>query len=217
MDPNRTYTLLLGDLKNSTSLDPAVATRLVATKSEALKKLNSNYHPVLGLSISYGDEIAGLFEELSPLYAVMNRLRDVMRNHGGIRFVVSEGRIGCVHDDIRQIGGPIFKAANNEMQKLKTAGHSTAWKLEDKRLAQILTSLCNLNHAMIDNMTDYQYKVFQMKRNGMSQKQIADKLGKFAQSVSDAATRGNIDLVLQAEETIGIITKECCKDKIGKS
>ncbi|PWB68444.1 MAG: hypothetical protein C3F15_16330, partial [Holophagae bacterium] len=56
--------LLLVDVKRSTDLTPRVAERVFGTLEERLADLSRRLDPapVLGLSISYGDEVAGLFD-----------------------------------------------------------------------------------------------------------------------------------------------------------
>ena len=51
-------------------------------------------------------------------------------------------------------------------------------------------------------MTDYQYQVLELMRAGAPQIEIAQTLGKFPQSVSDAVKRGRIDEILAVESVI---------------
>lgn len=56
-------------------------------------------------------------------------------------------------------------------------------------------------------MSDYQRSVFELLVDGLAQKQIAVKLGKYEQSVSDAIQRGKVTYILESEQVIHLILK----------
>jgi len=114
MDPASDHYLLLIDLKESTRLAPKAAERLFGRLEARLAELNRRLDPtpVLGLTISYGDEVAGLFDTPIHLCGVVEQVRDCLHPEVGIRFVAVRGPIGRLSDDIRQVGGEVFKRAD---------------------------------------------------------------------------------------------------------
>lgn len=203
MDPNQKYYLFLCDLKASTQQSPGQAAVTMDAVETAIDTLNRGLKPraVRKLQVSYGDEVAGLFRDPHQLYDVVSVLRDALYPVR-FRWVVSYGTIGTADRDIRKIGGPIFKSANDAMQDLKRQGRYCKWLIDDALAAATLEALADMSHVLVEAMTGYQYEVYQLVKSGLNQKQIAEHLGKFAQSVSDAVKRGHIEQVLDAEDVI---------------
>ena len=121
LDVNRPYVLFLADVKASTKLKPNVCQGVFDRIGEVIAKLNNELEPppLLNLSISYGDEIAGLFENPRYAYRVADSLRAAAYPDTKMRFVVVQDKIGIGSEDIRQIGGPVFKQANECIRSLK--------------------------------------------------------------------------------------------------
>ncbi|MBK5912458.1 hypothetical protein CCR85_13275 [Rhodothalassium salexigens] len=196
--------LLMVDLRRSTALSRDAATALVRAVEPALATLNDSMAETLRvpLALSYGDEIAGLFADPAAAYEALARLRGVLRDHAGFRYVVAAGRAGARSADIRQVGGPVFKAASRAMARLKTRDAPCVWQVGDGLEARTLTSLAALVEAALADLTDYQFAVYERLARGDSQKDVAEALGKFPQSVSDAAHRGKLALLIDAEATL---------------
>jgi hypothetical protein len=153
----------------------------------------------LALNLSYGDEVAGLFRHPRRVYDCVIALREAIAPDAALRFVAAEGRIGVASDDIRKVGGRVFKAADEGMEELKTQRRFALWLLADESANAVLNPLCRLSNALVEGMTDYQRTVYRLMRDGLSGAQIAERLGKYPQSVSDAAKRGGAELVIEAE------------------
>ncbi len=185
-------------------LSAADRARVFQTLEEELQRINSTItpKPVRNLQISYGDEIAGLFDSPVNLYNVVDAVQQAIFEIGKIRFVAVCGYAGVVTEDIRQIGGEVFKSAGKLMSDLKRSRSFCRWSLGDTLQDRILTSLTEMSNLLLNNMTSYQYKVYCLLKSGASQVEIAAKLLKHQQSVSDAVKRGSAEEVLQAEETI---------------
>ncbi|MBD3425131.1 MAG: hypothetical protein GF417_11910 [Candidatus Latescibacteria bacterium] len=166
--------------------------------------LNSDLDPppVLGLSINCGDEVSGLFEEVSPVYRIVDEVRDILCSEAGIHYVVVRGKIGHNSDGITQVGGEILKRANDAMKRLKRKNRFCYWDTGKGLQDKILISLSELTNTLIERMTEYQYKAYNLLKRGFSQKEIAARLDKYQQSVSDAVGRGNAELVIDAENRI---------------
>jgi DNA-binding NarL/FixJ family response regulator len=204
MDRERPHCLILIDLRESTRLEPPQATRVMGRLEAALEEMNEDLGAVLAvpLTISYGDEVAGLLTSPVDLYDIASRVRDAAHPDARIRFVVARGMVGVPGADIRKVGGAVFKAASEAMQTVKAGRMFAAWQLGDPVLDAALTSLTGLTNALIEGMTAYQRRVFVLLRGGLPQKEIAARLGKLQQSVSDAVRRGSAELVLEGERAI---------------
>lgn len=198
------YYLLLIDLRGSANLSSETASAVLAAAEDALERLNQQYEAEVKvtLSLSYGDEIAGIFVSAGPIYDVVAQLRTILRPYAAFRFVVTKGRMGACSADIRKIGGPLFKTANNALQALKRQGRHCHWHFDDRLESRTLTSLCELVEAGLEGMTGYQHDVYSGLKAGLTQKQVAASLKKYPQSVSDAVRRGHIERVLEAEQVI---------------
>ena len=204
LDLKKSYFLLLIDLKNSTKIDIKKKEIVFNRINTLLTELNATLipSPILELSISYGDEIAGLFSSPAGFYSVIHRLRTIFDKKTGFRFIVCSGKIGNVSTDIRQIGGEIFKLGEHLMNQLKKDGYFCNWFFNDQDLNMVLNSLTRLSYYLYKNMTDYQRKILELKEQNFLQKDIADKLSKSDDSVSKAIKRSGIELVIQADRSI---------------
>jgi len=204
MDTNREYFLLLVDIRDSTEtpaskLEPAME-RLRKELKRLRRRLRDDLE--LGLRVSYGDEVAGLFKTPAPLYDVVASFRDALYPEAHLRFVATRGRIAVVSRDIRAVGGPVFKEADAAMERLKRSKRYAAWHLGDPLLNAVLDSLTGTANALLEDMTRNQREVFGFVRQDLSRVEVAEKMGKSKQSVSSAAVRGNADLIVEAEDVI---------------
>lgn len=204
MQRDRDYFLFLADLKGSTKLTGSAASAVLAAAEGAIHALNAELDPppLRGLSINYGDEIAGLFDAPNGLYDIVAALRRSLRGLTAFRFVVAEGRIGVAHDDITRVGGPVFKEANDALEQIKRRGRFCRWIGRDAIEAETLQALVSTSDVLLRAMTDYQHQVYLLSAEGLAQREIASRLGKYAQSVSDAVKRGAVEDVLEAERAI---------------
>jgi len=204
MDNQTDYFLLLGDLAGSTGLSGEGAEAAMATLKVELARWTEHCADelVAGLDLNYGDEFAGLFTSPRRIYEITDGLRDALRGQVAFRFVLARGRIGVASDQTSQMGGPVFVTANDALKRLKIEGRFAQVVSQDPLADQTLTVLIEAAHQLRLEMTDYQYDVFQQLRAGRSQRAIAKALGKFEQSVSDAAKRGHAELVITLDRAI---------------
>lgn len=210
LDLSREYVLLLADVRSSSALKPESREKLFADLRRTIGRLNRKLHNSLALrlSISYGDEIAALFYGCKYTYLVMDQLREAAHPETGLRFAVARGRIGIDSKDIRQVGGPVFAEANKGVNLLRTKNRFSSWSLGNQPSDRILHSLTEMSNALIEDMSPYQRQVWRLLKFGSAQKQIAGKLGKFPQSVSEAIRRSASELVIDAEECVVHILNE---------
>jgi len=207
LDPTLPYVLLLLDIKGSTRLPPREAESAKNTLDKILKKWNRKLKPARSLRINYGDEIAGLFKSPRGIFDAVDDIRQALHPHE-FRFVVTKGLIGTADRDLRKVGGPVFKDANEQLDRIKKARRFCHWNLGDRTRDAMITSLCETAYALMLQMTSYQREVYQLLEQEMPQVQIAEKLGKLPQSVSDAVARGAADLVIDAHRAIRTAVNE---------
>lgn len=196
--------LLLVDLKRSTRLTRGAAERVFGRLEARLVDLNRSLEPppVLGLTISYGDEIAGLFDTPVHLYTIVDQIRDWLHPDAGIRFVAARGAIGRLSEDIRQVGGEVFKRADGAIRAIKKQRRFCRWLIGGAAGNTTLDALTEISNAVLEDMTAYQREVYRLLAGGLNQAEIAAQMGKHPQSVSDAVRRGHAELVLEARGAI---------------
>ncbi len=209
MNTKKKYYLLLIDIVNSTQMPNKNFALKMKLIEKQLKVLNKTFSSklVLPLDISYGDEIAGLFKKPEPIYTVVSEIRKIFYPLTNIRFVVVKGTIGRVSKDIRQIGGVVFKKANEAITTLKNNNHFCSWLLDDSIINKTLESLCHLTNTALEDMSNYQRSVYYLYQKNISQTKIASQLKKQKQSVWDTIQRSHANYILNAESTIHLILK----------
>jgi len=207
MDLNARYFLLLVDISNSTGLAGKKFNMKMDMLESSLKIMNDTHKSelVLPLTISYGDEIAGLFNAPGNIFKIVAEIRGVFHPLTTIRFAVTKGNIARISQDIRKVGGNIFKVASESVNRLKQDDRFCSWQMGDIILDKALDSLCEISNALLNDMSEYQSKVFDLYKTGLSQRQVALKLKKYPQSVWNAVHRGKANHILNAEETINMI------------
>ncbi|MDY6952645.1 MAG: hypothetical protein SWE60_14125 [Thermodesulfobacteriota bacterium] len=209
MDTEQDYFLLLIDVQRSTELAPARVRGVMKRLEGELRALRQRLRQqlALGLTISYGDEVAGLFFRVAPLFNTVAAVRDVLRPDTSLRFVAAKGKIAVPSSDIRKVGGAVFKEAEEAMQRIKKKKRFCSWHVGNPEQDAVLNALTEMSNVFMEEMTDHQWKVFQLTRKGLSGKAAAEALQKHPQSISDAIKRGKAHLVLEAETAIGKVLK----------
>jgi len=204
MDTSRDYYLLLIDIRGSTKVAPRRLGRVMERLATELPRINRRLKRelALGLRVSYGDEVAGLFASASGLYDAVATVRDALHPDARLRFVVVKGKIAVASRDIRKVGGLAFKQADDAMERLKKRKGFACWLLGDALTDGVLNSLTGMSNTLLEGMTAYQRTVYALIRQGVSRKDAAKRLRKYLQSVSTAARTGKADAVLEAEATI---------------
>jgi hypothetical protein len=87
MDMDRDYFLLLIDVRDSTELPPDRQARAMVRLKGELPRVNRRLRKdlALGLRISYGDEVAGLFDSASRLFDAVATVRDALHPDAAVR------------------------------------------------------------------------------------------------------------------------------------
>lgn len=206
MDLKTDYFLLLIDIKDSTFVPVEEMNTKFSQLEDALKILNFELKGdlILPMNISYGDEISGLFNSPESFYDIIALIRKTLYPLTTIRFAAVKGKIGRISSDIRKIGGKIFKDASKSIDYLKKNHHFCSWQISDDTTDKTLAILCEISNLMIESMSEYQRKVFELLHDGLSQKEISEKLGKHKQSVWSVLQRSNAVFVVEAEKAVNL-------------
>lgn len=204
MDIDRPYLLFLGDLRSSVTLPITKRQRMISALEQGLHGINETHQNNLQipLSISYGDEIAGLFKTTHGMIDVIFKIEDILFEITGFRFTIVNGWVGSPSEDIRKIGGSIFKKANQLIDQLKKNNRYGIIDVESQPECNLMTSLFNLRSVWLNAMTPYQQSIWKLRKTGLSQVAISRKLGKKPQSVSNAAISASIDLIIEVESSL---------------
>jgi hypothetical protein len=210
IDLTKDYFLLLIDVGNSTRIPNEEINYKMKQVEEKLKELNKEFSDqiVLPLRISYGDEIAGLFHSPINFYSIIISIRKTFYPLTTVRFAAVKGQIAMDSEDIRQVGGMVFKKASSAMMILKESDAFCSWELGQMVQDMCLDSLAEMSNAILNDMSAYQREVFELLCDGSTQKQIADQLGKYTQSVWYALQRSQANHIVQAQKTINLILTE---------
>ncbi|HRP56724.1 hypothetical protein [Agriterribacter sp.] len=99
----------------------------------------------------------------------------------------------------------IFKKASMAITQLKAGNNYASWQLGNTILDKSLDSLCEISNALINDMSEYQRKVFNLLSAGLTQKEIANQLSKYPQSVWDAIQRSKAVYIINAQNTVNLI------------
>lgn len=201
---NKSYYLLLFDIKDSTKLSSNKAKEKYDHFEKSIMLFNKqlNNDIALPISINYGDEIAGLFTSPRPFYQIVSKFRQIVYPETIIRFVAVKGKVTVASNDMRQVGGTIFKTANNEMSRLKKEERFCWWGIDKEPINESLTALCEVSDLLLNEMSVYQRSVFMLLSEGLNQKEIALKLNKYSQSIWDAIQRSKAEYIIRAENAI---------------
>jgi len=209
IDLTKQYFLLLFDVKNSSGLKNEEFNKrmkLIRQKLDESNAVNSK-QIVIPMSISYGDEIAGLYTSPENFFTLYSGIRKIFYPITAVRMVVVKGYIAVDSYDIRQIGGFVFKTANEAMNILKKEKSFFAWQTGQPVFDKSLDSLCEISNVMLNDLSTYQRDIYELINEGFNQKQIAERLGKYSQSVWNAIKRGKINYILQAQNSIIFMLK----------
>jgi hypothetical protein len=215
--------LLLIDLRGSSKLAPESATRTLEVIEGRIRSLNRELASSLkvDLSLSYGDEVAGIFNTPKHLHKVVREIRDSIRSIEGpeketskkskdvqLRFVAVEGRMGADSPDVTKVGGEIFKRGAHLMDRAKKERRFCRVSLGKGKVDHALASLAEASNTLIEDMTILQYSVYRGLEKGLTQRMIADDLGRTEQVISRAKSSGHARVVIEAHEAIDDLLRE---------
>lgn len=191
--------LLLADVKDSTRLNRPQA--VYARLDKICGEINQSLSPVIPLQRQYGDELAGLFDTAEHLYEVVATMREAVYPETEVRFVAVKGTIGAMDQDISKVGGEVFKRASQLIGQVKTRGGFGRFEI-NMAVDPALTALIELANYLIGSMTERQRQVYKLVASGMTHDAISKQLLVTRQAVSDAAKRGGVEFVLEAEDAL---------------
>ncbi len=198
--------LFLADVKDSTRLESAevVFQRL----DGAVSDLNSRLAPLIPLQRQYGDELAGVYETAESIYDIASALREAVYPETQIRFVAVRGDLGVVDSDMSKVGGLVFKHASQLIDVAKTKGRFGYFKI-NHQFDVALSSLVQMIDHTVTSMTAKQRRVYKLAATGWTHEEIGQQFGVSRQAVSDAARRGGVEFVLEAEDALRKLLVNC--------
>jgi len=199
--------LLLVDVAGSSRLKAAAAQAALGQLKRATHRLNRRHRDALkhSLTLDYGDEVAAFFNTPTPLYAVVRSLCHALHPHATLRFTAGFGELGRSGVPLREAGGTAFKQADRLLKQCKQSRRYCAWFLEDDRSNAALTSLCEMSHALVADMTSNQYEIYCLMEAGYSQTKIAAKRARSKQAISASVRASKAEMVIHAHEAIDLL------------
>jgi len=203
--------LFMGDVADSTAIDAPAYSSAFQALERAITSINRSVKADLPLSLQYGDEVSGLYETPGDAWQIATQLRDALHPTTALRFVVVRGKVGRLDSDIRKVGGQIFKVANTLMTRAKHENRFGLWRLNDEE-DKILDALTAAASHLWREMSSYQENIYRLRRQGRNYKDIQAELDKHQQSVSKAAQRGGIEIVIEAEQAIEQVLKKIAEN-----
>lgn len=196
--------LFLADIVDSSLLPKRELTSIMNRLEKCVQGWNKEYkmEMVVPMNISYGDEIAALLKTPRPIFKIVQETRSLLFPHTRIRFVVVKGNVGADNPDIRKVGGPAFKRADELLSIAKKKDWFACWETGSKITDTILNSLCGLTDTMLNDMSTNQREIYQWYSQGFTQKEIAIKMGKYPQYIWTAMNKSHISQIHDAEKAI---------------
>jgi hypothetical protein len=215
LSTRKNYYLVLADLRGATRTTPGRLRKALNSIQGAVRQINRSHRNlvVVPFALNYGDEVAGLVQSLEPTYDIADSIREAAYPYTRVRFVINRGRIGVASEDITQIGGPVFKEAQQLITNLKRDQAAFIWNVGTAFDNGLLSLLSVLVNSMIEDLTPYRHSIWRLLREGENQRQVARELRKHPQSVSQAVRKGNIAAISRTEEIIREILKIIDKSK----
>jgi len=199
---------MLVDLEGSTRLPPArlkAATRIL---QKELASLSGRHRAdlLLPLRQQYGDEIAALLRTPRAVYEIVDAVRHAVRPYTGVRYVVTQGRIGQAAGEISLVGGPVFKEAEQLMRVLKKRrAPASIWQIGEPVQRSVLQALADMSDSLIEDLTDFRYSIWRNLREGKSQSQVAGSMKRHAQSISNAVAAGHLRALILGEKAMSAV------------
>jgi hypothetical protein len=200
----RDYFLLIIDLEGSTGLAPRKIKEATHSLSRVLASLSATHKADLALPLKqhYGDEVAALLHSPRAIYEIVDAVRDVVHPYTRVRFVVTRGRIGQAAKDISLVGGSVFKDAVRLMSMLKKKSSRASWQIGGPVEQSVLQALSDMSDGLIDDLTEFRYRIWRLLRTGSPQSQVARTMKRHPQSISSAVAGGHLRALIEGEEAI---------------
>lgn len=198
--------LFLADVADSTRLDQPV--RVYERLDGVCREFNARLSPPIPLQRQYGDEVAGLLEDVTALYEIVSSLRAAAYPETRIRFVALRGDVGVIDSDISKVGGEVFKRASAQIEALKRKDRFGYFGI-DPHYDVALNALVRTSNYLLEAMTDRQRKVYELLQEEKTHEQIAEQFKVSRQAISDAAKRGGAEIILESEAAIRKLLENC--------
>lgn len=204
----RAFYILLTDLIHSKVL----ANRQEATRAikKAITKVNDRFAKDMyaPMEITRGDETAAVLTSLNQLYDFLVYYLNELQPFR-FRIVVTHGLLTAgIHDrKSAEMDGPGFYMADETMRQLKKTRKLFQLKTDKNDYDTMVTGLINLLLFRRDQLTDFQLSVAELYGKGMTQREIAKKLKRTPQQVSQAIKAIPCDVYDEAEQAVRLLLK----------
>ncbi|MBI3189054.1 MAG: hypothetical protein HYZ33_00235 [Ignavibacteriales bacterium] len=206
---HKSYYIFLTDIIRSRQL---ADNRQAATKKlkVVLNEINSKYSSALfaPLEITRGDEAAAVLFSVEQLYDIIITISNTLLPFHA-RFAVSYNTLtaGITSRKSSEMDGPAFYIADEVMNKMKKTQKVFQLNTGNDTLDFPITSLVNMLLFRREQCTDFQRNVADMYRKGLKQNEIANKLKRSQQQVSQAMRALPADIYFESEENVSFLLK----------
>ncbi|UDY24931.1 SatD family protein [Nocardioides sp. Kera G14] len=192
---------LIGDVVDSGGAPDRRA--LHRALSAAIAGVNEAFRPLTPLRVTVGDEFQGAFAALGPALQATLRLRLAMAPYD-VRFGLGRGTVTVLSEEPRVEDGPGWWAARAAIEEVATlqrraATRSVRTLFDDPAVNAALL----LRDELLAQLGDHDMSVLSDMISGMSQEQIAARLGVSPSAVSQRVRRASLGVLLRSDELLG--------------
>jgi hypothetical protein len=196
---------LIGDLVGSRKADDRAALNEVLT--DAIGQINAAFAPVTPLRITVGDEYQGAFATLGAALRATLRLRLALHPYD-VRHGLARGEVQVLSDEPRVEDGPAWWAARTSIEAAAEAARHAASRTVRTVVGgePAVNAALVLRDELVARMDDRDVSVLSGMIAGMTQDEIALRLGISASAVSQRTRRSGLAAVLRADRLLGELT-----------
>ncbi len=194
---------LLGDLVGSRRSEDRQS--LHDDLSRALATVSAE-HGGGGLAITAGDEFQGTYGRLGEALGAAFAVRMLLEPRIGVRFGIGRGTVMVLDSAAGTQDGPGWWAARSAIEHIEaTAGHTgcgalrTAYEATTGDPLQPAVNAALLcQDLVLDSFDERTWTILRGTHHGMTQQQIADRIGVSRQAVQQRRASSGIPMVLEA-------------------
>ena len=207
------YIVLIGDLVGSKELGNKDRKKYQSVLSNEISRINEESNSIVSpLTITLGDEFQAVYKDMAALLAdswsIMAELHPVR-----VRFSIGIGDIYTPINSEQALGmdGPAFHSARDGMDEIKESGSTYSISLgsveNQPETSRSLVAL--VNHSLMflssemENWKKTRFRILTMLNDGVSVKEIAEKIGISESAVYKNREEGHLNLFLDIKNSIG--------------
>jgi len=209
MTERRVYAVLTGDLVRSRDIKDAYGEECIRRLKETLAKIGEDY--IAPFSIFRGDSFQGVSQtpEEALEDAVLLRLKLIAgfdRDNSALkmdaRIAVGIGTVRHLPEDgsAGEGDGEAFRLSGLELDAMKKTGRGIIVKTPWESVNTTLSIFCDVLDMMIDGYTKRQAEAVMLALEGLTQKEIGDRVGTSQSAVSYRLKGTGYDIILKIIE-----------------